>query len=81
VQDVVTGLTLVFLDLLDIDDRVEIGGQAGLVRSIGMRFIFRQELVKSMQGIRPECTDWVVSDLYETEKKPGGTIRRGRLLG
>jgi moderate conductance mechanosensitive channel len=39
VQDVVTGLTLVFSDLIDVDDMVEIGGQTGVVRSIGMRFL------------------------------------------
>lgn len=39
VQDVVTGLTLVFSDLIDVDDMVEIGGQTGVVRAIGMRFL------------------------------------------
>jgi small conductance mechanosensitive channel len=39
VQDVVTGLTLVFSNLLDVGDMVEIGGQTGLIRSIGMRFV------------------------------------------
>jgi small conductance mechanosensitive channel len=39
VQDVVTGLTLVFSDLIDIDEMVEISGQVGIVRSIGMRFL------------------------------------------
>lgn len=38
IQDVVTGLTLIFSDLFNVGDMVEIGGQAGLVRSIGMRF-------------------------------------------
>ena len=38
VQDVVTGLTLVFSNLLDVGDMVEISGQTGMVRSIGMRF-------------------------------------------
>jgi len=39
VQDVVTGLTLVFTDLIDIGEMVEISGQTGLVRRIGMRFV------------------------------------------
>ena len=39
VQDVVTGLTLIFSDLVDIDDMVEIAGQTGIVQSIGMRFL------------------------------------------
>jgi small conductance mechanosensitive channel len=38
VQDVVTGLTLIFSDLFDIGDMVEISGQTGIIRSIGMRF-------------------------------------------
>lgn len=38
VQDVVTGLTLVFSDLIDVGEMVEISGQTGIVRSIGMRF-------------------------------------------
>ena len=39
VQDVVTGLTLVFSDLFDVGEMVEISGQSGIVRKIGMRFI------------------------------------------
>ena len=39
VQDVVTGLTLVFSNLLDVGDMIEISGQTGIVRSIGMRFV------------------------------------------
>ena len=38
VQDVVTGVTMVFADILDVGDMVEISGQTGLVRSVGMRF-------------------------------------------
>jgi small-conductance mechanosensitive channel len=39
VQDVVMGLTLVFSDLIDVGEMVEIVGQTGIVRSIGMRFV------------------------------------------
>ena len=39
VQNVVTGLTLIFSDLVDVDDMVQISGETGLVREIGMRFI------------------------------------------
>jgi len=39
VQDVLTGLTLVFSDLLDVGDMVEISGQTGIVRAITMRFV------------------------------------------
>ena len=38
VQDVVSGLTIVFTDLFDIDDVVEISGQVGVVEGFGMRF-------------------------------------------
>lgn len=39
VQDVVTGLTLIFSDLLDVGDLVEISGQTGIVQAITMRFV------------------------------------------
>ena len=38
VQDVITGLTVVFSDLLDVGDMVDIGGQVGIVESVHMRF-------------------------------------------
>jgi small conductance mechanosensitive channel len=38
VQDVVTGLTVVFSDLFDIGEMVEISGQTGVVQHIGIRF-------------------------------------------
>lgn len=37
VQDVITGLTVVFSDLLDVGDMANVGGQIGIVESIGMR--------------------------------------------
>lgn len=39
VQDVVTGLTFIFSDLVDVGDLVEISGQTGIVLSISMRFV------------------------------------------
>jgi small conductance mechanosensitive channel len=39
VQDVVTGLTLIFSDLVDVGDLVEISGQSGIVNAITMRFV------------------------------------------
>lgn len=39
VQDVVTGLTSIFSDIYDLGDMVEIGGQVGVVRKIGLRFL------------------------------------------
>jgi moderate conductance mechanosensitive channel len=38
VQDVVMGVTIVLSDLFDVGDMVEIGGQTGIVRRLGMRF-------------------------------------------
>lgn len=39
VQDVVTGLTFIFSDLVDVGDLVEISGQTGIVKAITMRFV------------------------------------------
>ena len=39
VQDVVTGLTFIFSDLVDVGDLVEISGQTGMVKAITMRFV------------------------------------------
>lgn len=39
VQDVVTGLTFIFSDLVDVGDLVEISGQSGIVKAITMRFV------------------------------------------
>ena len=39
VQDVMTGLTFIFSDLVDVGDLVEVSGQTGIVRSISMRFV------------------------------------------
>lgn len=38
VQDVITGLTVVFSDLLDVGDMVDVGGQVGIVEKVHMRF-------------------------------------------
>lgn len=39
VQDVVTGLTFIFSDLIDVGDLVEVSGQTGIVKAITMRFV------------------------------------------
>ena len=39
VQDVVSGLTSIFSNIYDIGDMVEIGGQVGVVKNIGLRFL------------------------------------------
>jgi len=39
VQDVVTGMTFIFSDLVDVGDLVEISGQTGIVKAITMRFV------------------------------------------
>ena len=38
VQDVVMGLTIIFSNLFDVGDMVELNGQTGIVRRLGMRF-------------------------------------------
>jgi moderate conductance mechanosensitive channel len=38
VQDVVTGLTLILSDTLDVGDMIEVSGQVGRVERIGLRF-------------------------------------------
>jgi moderate conductance mechanosensitive channel len=38
VQDVVTGLTLIFSDAIDVGDLVEVSGQIGRTEKIGLRF-------------------------------------------
>ena len=38
VQDVITGLTLIFTDTLEVGDMVEISGQVGRVETVGLRF-------------------------------------------
>lgn len=38
VQDVLTGLTLIFTDTLEVGDMVEISGYVGRVESVGLRF-------------------------------------------
>ncbi len=38
VQDMVIGLTLLFSDILDVGDMVEVSGQVGRVDSLGLRF-------------------------------------------
>ena len=38
VQDIITGLTVVFSDLLDLGDMVQIGDQVGIVENVGIRF-------------------------------------------
>ncbi|HEX5421764.1 MAG TPA: mechanosensitive ion channel domain-containing protein, partial [Gammaproteobacteria bacterium] len=51
VQDVVTGLTLIFSDLIDVGDLVEISGQTGIVESITMRFVKLQNAVGAQVSI------------------------------
>jgi len=48
VQDVVTGLTFIFSDLIDVGDLVEVSGQTGVVKAITMRFV---ELENAMGAI------------------------------
>lgn len=38
IQDLIGGLTIILSDLFDVGDMVEISGQSGVVKSVGMRF-------------------------------------------
>jgi len=38
VQDIVTGVTLVFSDLFDVGEMVDVSGQVGIVEKVGIRF-------------------------------------------
>ncbi|KPK70168.1 hypothetical protein AMJ82_03730 [candidate division TA06 bacterium SM23_40] len=38
IQDVISGLTMVLTDVIDIGDMVEVGGQVGIVEHVGIRF-------------------------------------------
>ena len=38
VQDVISGLTLIFADLIDVGDMVDIGGQIGIIEHVGVRY-------------------------------------------
>ncbi len=39
IQDVITGITFVFSNLMNVDELVEVNGVTGVVRSLSMRFI------------------------------------------
>lgn len=61
VQDVVTGLTLIFSNLVDIGEMVNIGGQTGIVHSIGMRFIVLETSLGALVNIPNRTVTNVVS--------------------
>ena len=61
VQDVVTGLTLIFSNLVDIGEMVNIVGQTGIVRSIGMRFIVLENSHGSLVSIPNRTITNVIS--------------------
>lgn len=61
VQDVVTGLTLIFSNLVDIGEMVNIGGQTGIVQSIGMRFIVLENSFGALVNIPNRTITNVVS--------------------
>ena len=46
VQDIVIGLTLIFTDVLDVGDMVDISGQSGRVERIGLRFTTLVNLIE-----------------------------------
>lgn len=61
VQDVVTGLTLIFSNLVDVGEMVNIGGQTGIVRSIGMRFIVLENSLGALVNIPNRTVTNVIS--------------------
>jgi moderate conductance mechanosensitive channel len=61
VQDVVTGLTLIFSNLVDIGEMVNIGGQIGIVHSIGMRFIVLENSFGALVSIPNRTITSVIS--------------------
>jgi moderate conductance mechanosensitive channel len=61
VQDVVTGLTLIFSNLVDVGEMVILGGQTGVVRSIGMRFIVLENSFGALVNIPNRTITNVVS--------------------
>lgn len=61
VQDVVTGLTLIFSNLIDMGEMVNIGGQTGIVRAIGMRFIVLENSHGALVNIPNRTVSNVVS--------------------
>ena len=68
VQDVVTGLTLIFSDLVDIGDMVEISGQTGIAESIGMRFT----VIKNHLGAEVHIPNRTISNVINY---PRGYVR------
>src|SRR5262249_48594228 len=55
-QDVITGLTLIFTDTLEVGDMVEIAGYVGRVERVGLRFtelrnFFNQQVYLSNRNI------------------------------
>jgi small conductance mechanosensitive channel len=56
VQDVITGLTLIFTDTLEVGDMVEVSGYVGRVEKVGLRFtelrnFFNQQVFLSNRNI------------------------------
>lgn len=68
VQDVVTGLTVVFSNLIDVGEMIEIAGQAGTVKSIGMRFI----VIENALGARVYIPNRTIGNVM---KYPQGYVR------
>jgi len=68
VQDVITGLTVVFSDLLDVGEMVDIGGQVGIVESVGMRFT----VLVNFSGARVFVPNRSIGNVVNY---PRGTIR------
>jgi len=68
VQDIVTGLTLVFSDLIDVGEMIEVSGQTGIVKSIGMRFV----VIENALGARVYIPNRTVGNVVQY---PRGCVR------
>ncbi|MGV7222875.1 MAG: mechanosensitive ion channel family protein [Nitrospinales bacterium] len=61
VQDLVTGLTAIFTDIIDIGDMVEISGKSGIIKKIGMRFTVLEDSLGSTIAIPNRTISNVIS--------------------
>ncbi len=61
IQDIITGLTIVLSDIMDVGDLVEINGVTGTVKSINMRFIEIEDHLRAKAYIPNRTVSKVVN--------------------
>jgi moderate conductance mechanosensitive channel len=64
VQDVVTGLTMIFADILHVGDMVEISGQTGVVQRVGIRYV----LLENYLGARVSIPNRTINNVVNYER-------------